>query len=76
MLSNSVGVDIITTFADIKGIEISDANDTTKDNSLNNAQQGVYNALGASKNLFNTDGNLALSKSILVDESCLKDLVY
>lgn len=76
MLSNSIGVDVITTFADVKGIEISDANATTKDNSLDNAERGLYNALGISKNLFNTDGNLALAKSILVDESCLKDLVY
>lgn len=75
MLANSVGVDVLTTFADVKAIEVSDANKTTTDNSLENAERTVYNSLGVSKNLFNTDGNLSLEKSILADEGTLRDLL-
>jgi len=46
-----------------------------KDNSLDNAERTVYNALGVSKNLFNTDGNLALEKSVLADEGSLRGLI-
>jgi len=75
MLRDAIGVDVLTTFADIVGIDISDANATVKDDSLNNAERTVYNALGTSKNIFNTDGNLALEKSILADEGSLRDLI-
>ena len=75
MLADAIGVDVLTTFADIKGIEVSDANATVTDDSLDNAERTVYNALGVSKNLFNTDGNLALEKSILTDEGSMRDLL-
>ena len=75
MLRNAIGVDVLTTFADIEGIDVSDANKTVTDNSLDNAERTVYNSLGTSKNIFNTDGNLALEKSILADEGSLRDLI-
>lgn len=75
MLRDAIGVDVLTTFADIEGIEVSDANATVKNDSLDNAERTAYNALGVSKNIFNTDGNLALEKSILADEGTLRDLV-
>ena len=75
MLRNAIGVDVLTTFADIEGIDVSDANATVTDDSLNNAERTVYNSLGTSKNIFNTEGNLALEKSILADEGSLRDLV-
>ena len=75
MLSDAIGVDVLTTFADIEGIDVSEANATVKDDSLNNAERTVYNAMGTSKNIFNTDGNLALEKSILADEGSLRDLI-
>ena len=75
MLADAIGVDVLTTFADIKGIEVSDANATVTDDSLNNAERTVYNSLGVSKNLFNTDSNLALEKSILTDEGSMRDLI-
>ena len=76
MLANAIGVDVLTTFADIKDIDVSKAASLTNDNSLDNAEKTVYNALGVSKNIFNSDGNLALSNSILADEGTLKDLIY
>ena len=75
MLSSAIGVDVLTTFADVKAIEIADANKTVTDNSLSNAERGVYNALGVSKNIFNTEGNLALEKSVLADEAVMEDLL-
>lgn len=75
MLSNAIGVDVLTTFADIEGIDVSEANATVTDDSLNNAERSAYNALGVSRNIFNTEGNLALEKSILADEGSLRDLV-
>ena len=75
MLSNCVGVDVLTTFADIEDVDVSDATSLAKDTSLDNAEKTVYNALGVSKNIFNTDGNLALEKSILADEGSLRDLI-
>lgn len=74
MLSNAIGVDVLTTFADVKAIEVSDANQTVTDNSLDNAERTVFNNFGSSKNIFNTQGNLALQMSILEDEGTLKDL--
>jgi len=75
MLRNAIGVDVLTTFADIEGIDVSDANKTVTDDSLGNAERTVYNSMGTSKNIFNTDGNLALEKSILADEGSLRDLI-
>ena len=75
MLRDAIGVDVLTTFADIEGIDVSEANATVKDDSLNNAERTVYNALGTSRNIFNTEGNLALEKSILADEGSLRDLI-
>lgn len=75
MLTNSVGVDVLTTFADVKAIDVADAAQSVSDNSLDNAERTVYNALGVSKNLFNTDGNLSLEKSILADEGTMRDLL-
>ena len=75
MLRNAIGVDVLTTFADIQGIDVSEANATVTDDSLDNAERTVYNALGTSKNIFNTEGNLALEKSILADEGSLRDLI-
>lgn len=74
MLRNTVGVDVLTTFADVEDIDLSDASDTS-DNSLENAKDAVYRAMGISENLFDTDGNLALEKSVANDEATVRTLV-
>lgn len=76
MLARCIGVDVLTTFADIDAIDVSDATSIAKDNSLDNSERTVFNALGVSKNIFNTQGNLALSMSILEDEGVMKNLLY
>ena len=75
MLQRAVGVDVLTTFADIESIDMSDtASSTTKDD-LDRVERTVYNSLGVSKNLFNTDGNLSLEKSILEDAGSIRKLL-
>ena len=73
MLSHTVGTDIITTVADIDSIDLSDTNQMNKD-SLERVERTVYNNFGVAKNLFNTDGNLSLEKSILQDEGQMRQL--
>lgn len=75
MLKRAVGVDVLTTFADIDSIDMSDKNTTTSTDDLEKVERTVYNALGISKNMFNTDGNLSLEKSILNDEAALRTLL-
>lgn len=77
MLSRAIGVDVLTTFADI---DVKDMDTTTsitsKADSLTKVERGVYNQMGFSRNLFNTEGNLALEKSINNDEASLLNMIY
>ena len=75
MLRRAVGVDVLTTFADIDSIDMSDKNTTTSKDDLEKVERTVFNSLGVSRNLFNTDGNLSLEKSILNDESSVRNLL-
>lgn len=75
MLQRAVGVDVLTTFAEIDSVDMSDKNTTATQDDLAKVERSVYNAFGVSQNLFNTDGNLSLEKSILNDEGSLRSLV-
>lgn len=75
MLKRAVGVDVLTTFADVDALDMSDKNTTTTTDDLAKVERTVYNALGISQNLFNTDGNLSLQKSIQQDESSVRNLL-
>lgn len=75
MLKKAVGVDVLTTFADIDSIDMSDKNTTTTSDDLSKVERSLFNALGLSQNLFNTDGNIALDKSIKQDESAVRNLL-
>ena len=75
MLSRAIGVDIITTFADVDSIDLSDKNTSTTTDELERVERAVFNSLGISQNLFNTDGNLSLEKSILNDEGTVRNLL-
>lgn len=75
MLSHSIGVDVLTTFADVEVEDIADSNTTTTKDDLEKVERSVYNAFGISRNLFNTDSNLSLEKSILDDESTMRNLL-
>ena len=75
MLSRAVGVDVLTTFTDVEVADMSDSNTTTSKDDLSKVERTVYNSLGISQNLFNTDSNMSLEKSILNDESSLRTLL-
>ena len=75
MLRRAIGVDVLTTFADVDSIDMSQNTTTANDDGLEKVERSVYNALGVSKNLFNTDGNLSLEKSILEDEGVMRKLM-
>ena len=75
MLKRAVGVDVLTTFADIDAIDMSDKNTSTTKDDLEKVERSVFNSMGISQNLFNTDGNLSLEKSILNDESSVRNLL-
>ena len=75
MLQHAIGVDVLTTFADVDVEDMADTNTTTTKDDLEKVERTVYNAFGTSRNLFNTDGNLSLEKSILDDESTMRCLL-
>ena len=75
MLKRAIGVDVLTTFADIDSIDMSDKNTSTTKDDLAKVERAVFNSLGISQNLFNTDGNLSLEKSVLNDESSVRNLL-
>lgn len=76
MLSNkAVGLDVLTTFAETEMIDLADKNSSTSKDDLLKVERALYNQAGASQGLFNTDGNLALEKSVANDEAFMYGLV-
>ena len=75
MLRRAVGVDVLTTFADIDSVDMSDKNTATSTDDLEKVERAVFNSLGISQNLFNTNGNLSLEKSVLNDEATVRSLI-
>ena len=75
MLSKAVGIDVLTTFADVDVADMSDNSTTTATDELEKVERTVYNEAGVSQMQFNTDGNIALEKSILNDEASLYNLI-
>ena len=74
MLQHTIGTDVLTTFTDVKCIDVADSSTTTTADDLERVERTVYNTLGFSQNLFNTAGNLSLEKSILNDEASVRPL--
>ena len=74
MLGGTIGVDVLTTFADIEDVDLSD-NSETATNAVKNAENAVYRSAGISQNLFNTEGNLSLERSILTDEGTMRNIL-
>ena len=75
MLGKAIGVDVLTTFADVDVADMADKNTTTTVDDLSKVERTVYNEAGISQMQFNTDGNIALEKSILNDEASLYNLI-
>ena len=75
MLSNAIGVDVLTTFADIDSVDISDKTTATTNDELEKVERSLYNAFGTSQNIFNASGNMATTNSILNDEAMCRTLL-
>jgi len=75
MLGKAIGVDVLTTFADVEVADMADKNTTTTVDDLEKVERTVYNEAGVSQMQFNTDGNIALEKSILNDEAAMYNLL-
>ena len=75
MLSKAIGVDVLTTFADVEVADLADNNSVTSIDELEKVERAVYNSTGTAQNLFNTDGNLALEKSVTNDEASLYNII-
>ena len=76
MLKRAVGVDVMTTFAEVDVADLADKNTTTTRDELEKVERTVYNEAGVSQNLFNSNSNLALEKASAVDEASVRDLVF
>ena len=75
MLKRAVGIDVLTTFADIDVADMRDNNTTTTRDDLEKVERTVFNNSGVAQNLFNADGNIAIQNSILNDESSIRDMI-
>ena len=75
MLSSTIGVDVLTTFADISMEDLADTAASTAIDDLEKVERSAFNAMGVSKNIFNADGNIAVTNSILQDESTVRNLL-
>lgn len=76
MLSRAIGVDVLTTFADVDVEDMATNNQaTSQTDDLARVERQVYNEWGGSQMLFNTDGNIALEKSIMNDEATMYNML-
>lgn len=75
MVGDAVGVSVLSTIADVHLEELTKNTGADAENTIDAAEDAVYNDLGIAMNLFNTDGNLALEKSIITDEAYVKPLL-
>ena len=76
MLGRAIGVDVLTTFADVSVEDMQDnGSSTTQTDDLARVERQLFNEAGVSQMQFNTDGNIALEKSILNDEATMYNML-
>ena len=75
MLGKAIGIDVLTTFAEVEVADMADRNAAASIDELEKVERSVFNESGTAQNLFNTDGNIALEKSILDDEANMYNLL-
>ena len=75
MLSKAIGIDVLTTFAEVEVADMSDKGNITSMDELAKVERTVYNEAGVSQLQFNSDGNIALGNSILNDEASMYNLL-
>ena len=75
MLGRAIGVDVLTTFADVSVEDMTDSQASAQVDDLARVERQLYNEAGVSQMQFNTDGNIALEKSILNDEATMYNML-
>ena len=76
MLGKAIGVDVLTTFADVEVADLTDSSTVSaQSDDLQKVERQLYNEAGVSQMQFNTDGNIALEKSILNDAATMYNLL-
>lgn len=74
MLARAINVDVLTTFADSELLDLEERR-TNASTDNERWERSTFSELGLSQQLFATEGNIALEKSILNDESIAMQLV-
>ena len=75
MLGDAVGVDVLSTLADVDVADMSDKGNVSSVDQLEKVERTVYNEAGVSQMQFNSDSSAALERSILNDQGSLAGLV-
>ena len=74
MLTRAIGLDVLTTYADVEVADMSDRNTTTTVDDLQKVERTVFNEAGISQMQFNTDSNISLERSIENDAAMMSVL--
>lgn len=76
MLGRAIGVDVLTTFADVAVENLSESNvSSAQSDDLERVERQLFNGAGIAENLFNAEGNLAMTNSILNDAATMYNLL-
>lgn len=75
MLTKAIGVDVLTTFADVDVADMSDKSNTTQSDDVTRVKNSVFDEFGTSVNNFNSTSNNALKYSVLNDASSMQNLI-
>ena len=75
MLGDSVGVDVLSTLADVKVEDMADSGNLSSADQLEKVERTVYNEAGVSTNIFNSDSSIALGYSLSNDEGSITGLI-
>jgi hypothetical protein len=75
MLGKAIGIDVLTTFAEVDVADLADNSTTTTTDELEKVERAIFNEAGVSQLQFNADGNIALQYSIANDEASIYNLV-
>ena len=75
MLAGAVGINVLTSFADVQIGDLSDRTNNSATDDLERVERSVYNEAGVSQLQFNSNGNIALNNSILNDQATMYNLL-
>lgn len=75
MLGKVIGVDVLTTVADVGVEDMAESKNSTGADELEKVERNLFNESGISQLQFNANGNIALQSSILNDESSMSTII-